>query len=38
MNIEELKMKYFFSGSDSKHLKKDMMSLDVIDLKKWLFI
>ena len=34
MNIEELKMKCFFSDSDSKHFQKDMMSLDVIELKK----
>ena len=34
MNIEELKMKCFFPDSDSKHFQKDMMSLDVIELKK----
>lgn len=34
MNIQELKMKYFFTEYDTEKFDKDVSSLDIIDLKK----
>ena len=34
MNIQELKMKYFFTEYDTEKFDKDVRSLDIIDLKK----